>query len=445
MQRKIFFLIGTVLVLALIGTVVWGYQERKEKNTMIQRAENQYQGLFHELSNNMDKLEDELGKTLALNSKEQLSASLLNAWRLCYSAQGNINQLPLQEIPIEDVERFLNHAGTFAYNVSARDLNQNPLNEQEYKILQTLYHQARQIQDKTMHLQSEILKKPYRWMDAEKALIQVKKNSLVDGVRQVNHLAKSYPEMDYGRTVNNAEVNKRQNEAKLKGGKITASQAKEVVRSFLGVGSTEDMSVSRNAGGNYQTYSVQYKGLNGVKKIADVSVIGGHIVWMEATRKVSNRNLSIVEADQKGRQFLDRNRLKNMVAISYSEVGNIMTLTYVKKDEDVYIYPQTIAIKVALDNGEILGYDGDEFLFNQVSLSTKRPTITLDALKRQVNPHLQINKIRLALIYSKEGKEVFCYEVLGSLSRGDQYRLFINAYTGQEEFIEKIKVSSFLR
>jgi spore germination protein len=105
----------------------------------------------------------------------------------------------------------------------------------------------------------------------------------------------------------------------------------------------------------------------------------------------------------------------------------------------VYVYPETVAVKVTMDNGEIIGFDGDEYLFNQSPLPNTKPSITVQQAKSQVNPHFHIQKTRLVVIYSEGGKKVLCYELLGYLEEMDQYRIFINAHTGDEEWIEKIK------
>lgn len=45
---------------------------------------------------------------------------------------------------------------------------------------------------------------------------------------------------------------------------------------------------------------------------------------------------------------------------------------------------------------------------------------------------------RLAIISNELGKEVLCYEFLGTLGK-DTYRIFINANDGKEENVEKLQ------
>jgi spore germination protein len=127
-----------------------------------------------------------------------------------------------------------------------------------------------------------------------------------------------------------------------------------------------------------------------------------------------------------------------MEATSWNETGNIAIFTFVRKSGDVWIYPEAAAVKVALDNGEIMGFQGDEMVFNKVGRPKEKARLTEAQARKQVSPRLKIVKSNRAVIYNPEGIAVFCYEFLGSLD-SEQYRVFINADTGKEEYIERIE------
>ena len=68
MYKRLSAILFPVTAVLLIGALVWGYQENQEKNSILIKAENQYQRAFHDLSYHVDKLHTELGNTLAVNS-----------------------------------------------------------------------------------------------------------------------------------------------------------------------------------------------------------------------------------------------------------------------------------------------------------------------------------------------------------------------------------------
>jgi len=72
----------TVLSLGIVGTGLWGYQEHREKNAILINAENNYQRAFHNLTQQVDVLHDKIGTTLAMNSRQSLSPTLADVWRI---------------------------------------------------------------------------------------------------------------------------------------------------------------------------------------------------------------------------------------------------------------------------------------------------------------------------------------------------------------------------
>lgn len=78
------------LAVAVVGTGVWGYQQKNDKEHLAQAAENMYQRAYHDLSFHIDQIEDELGKTMAMNSQRQLSPALADVWRVTSLAEKKV-------------------------------------------------------------------------------------------------------------------------------------------------------------------------------------------------------------------------------------------------------------------------------------------------------------------------------------------------------------------
>ncbi|PTL22383.1 germination protein YpeB, partial [Shouchella clausii] len=80
-------LLIAALAVAVVGTGVWGYQQKQEKDQLQITANNTYQRAFHDLTYHIDQIEDELGKTLAMNTQRQLTPSLADVWRVTSLAE----------------------------------------------------------------------------------------------------------------------------------------------------------------------------------------------------------------------------------------------------------------------------------------------------------------------------------------------------------------------
>ncbi len=201
-------IIIVLLTIGVVGTGYWGYKEHQEKNAVLIRAENSYQRAFHDLAYEVDLLHDKIGTTLAMNSRASLSPALADVWRLTSEARSDVGQLPLTLMPFNKTEEFLANIGDFSYRAAIRDLEKEPLNDQEYKTLQTLYSNAGNIQDELRKVQHLVLKNNLRWMDVEMALASNRDpadNTIIDGLKTVEKNVTSYSSTNFGPTFTSAQ------------------------------------------------------------------------------------------------------------------------------------------------------------------------------------------------------------------------------------------------
>jgi spore germination protein len=439
LYRKIAAILFPVTLIALVATGVWGYYESQDKDSVLIKAENQYQRAFHELNDHMDQLNAEMGKSLAINSAKQTTTAMTNVWRLTYAAQNDIAQLPMTLMPFHKAEEFLSDLGTFSYKIGVRDLHVEPMSNKEWKSLQALYKHQKEIQSNLHQLQSKVLDKNLRWMDVELALASEDKtmdNTIIDGFHKVNKMVEQYPEADWGPTVNNLKVRQKEKYAHLKGNTISAEEAKQAVAKLMNHPTTKNMSAVLNKKGDYQTYSVRYP-LKSGDVYTDVTRIGGKVVWMIDERPIGKAKLNFDQAEAGANRFLKRIGFPDMSVISYNQADNVLSLNYVHREGDVLVYPQALTVKVALDNGNVVGLQAAEYVFNFHETVKGKPRLTEAAARKFVSPRLKVQKANLAYIYGEDGKEALCYEFLGTLDK-DEYRVFINAQNGNEELVEKI-------
>ena len=83
----------------------------------------------------------------------------------------------------------------------------------------------------------------------------------------------------------------------------------------------------------------------------------------------------------------------------YTKQAGIMTINYACKEDDAIIYPDLIKVKVALDNGEILGIETTGYLNNhEKSNIDKKGIINKEKAKEKINKDIEIEAERLAII-----------------------------------------------
>ncbi|WAA13778.1 germination protein YpeB [Fervidibacillus halotolerans] len=432
-------LIG-LLSVAIIGTGIWGYQEHKEKNAILIHAENNYQRAFHDLTYTIDLLHDKIGTTLAMNSRQSLSPALVDVWRLTSEAHSHVGQLPLTLLPFNKTEEFLSNIGEFSYRAAVRDLEKSPLSDEEYETLKSLYEQSKEIQDELRKVQHAVLSNQLRWMDVEMALATEEENvdnTIIDGFKTVEKKVEGYSEGDLG-TIFTGMNKKEEGFQNLPGKEISKEEALEIAKKYTtNIKDPETKVTESGKGSDYEFYSVSIR--DGKNEIdMDITKKGGYPIWVMNHREVKEQKISLNEAGNRALAFLKERKFENMKMFESYQYDHVGVFTFVTSINNVRIYPEAVKIKVALDDGTIIGFSAEEYLATHNERSIPDPVITEEEAKEQVNPNVKIMESRLAIINNELNEEVLCYEFLGTLGN-DTYRIFINALNQREEKIEKLK------
>lgn len=428
-----------VTAVALVGAAVWGYQEHNEKNSILIKAENSYQRAFHDLTYNIEKLHDELGKSLVVNSRNQVTPTLANVWRLAYEAQQNVGQLPLILMPFNNTEEFLSKVADFAHRVAVRDLSREPLTEKEYKTLKTLYTNSKKIMKQLRHVQTEVLDKHLRWMDVETALASEDKtmdNTIIDGFKLIDKQVQEFDEIDWGVNVQSSNRPERK-PLRVSGKTIGKQEAARIAQSFVGIKSGKVSVDDSGKSADYSAYSVSIQSKGNPIRM-DVTKKGGKVVWLLNERDIKEERLTLKQAEAKARKFLESHGYKNMVPVENDSYQGLAVFTFVHQQNGVRIYPDAVTVKVALDNGDVNGFHAEEYLKNHKTRVLPTVKINNQQARKIVNPNLKIQAHRLALIESKrDGQEILCHEFTVRFENAT-YMIYVNALTGDEEEVVKM-------
>lgn len=431
-------LIG-ILSLGIAGVGFWGYQEHQEKNAVLIQAENNYQRAFHELSYHMDLMHDKIGTALAMNSRKSLSPQLTEIWRLTSQASSNVGQLPLTLMPFNKTEEFLSNIGDFTYRTAVRDLQEKPLSDKEVKTLQNLYEQSGDLKDELRNVQHTVLDENLRWMDVQLALAtqdEQSDNTIVDGFKTVEKKVEGFAEsnVDSALTGTSAEEHEYQN---LTGEKIDKKTASKRGQELLNVKNTDNLTVTESGdGADVPIYSISFQ--NGNKNgYLDITKQGGHPLTLLVNRQVKEQKISLNQGLEKAKEYLDQYKFDNMKLFTSNQFDNVGVYSFLYNQDGVRIYSDAIELKVALDNGDLLGLTARNYFMNHKKRDIPEPELSIDEAKEKVNPDVQINEQYMAVIDNDLGEEVLVYEFLGVLDN-ETYRIFINAKDGTEEKVEKL-------
>jgi spore germination protein len=441
MYQRLSAVLFPILAVALIGTGVWGYQEHQEKNSILIKAENQYQRAFHDLSYYMEQLNTELGKAMAVkSSSEQFQKrELIQVWRMTSQAQNQISQLPLGLLPFNRTEEFLSKIANFTYRASVRDLSKNPLSEEEQKTMQTLYDRSKDLAKDLRTIQAKVLKDKMRWMDVELQLASESKktdNSIIDGFQLVDDEVGGYEELEWGPSVQSLYASR--DMSMLSGKPVSEEEIRKKAADWLGLSQTDGMQVTMNGQGTeYSSISVAVDSKEGNAIQMDYSQNGGHLLWYMNEREVGKKVLTAEQASKKAEQFLKAHEYDETVPVNYDEFNHVSNITFAESKDGTIYYPRKITVKVALDNGEVIGLSAQDYVFEAKPAVLSEPAMTQEEASKLLSGNFQTSAVNKAYIKNDFNDKVLCYSFTGT-ANGGHYRIFLNADTGEEEKVETL-------
>lgn len=428
-----------LLSIAFFAVSIWGYKENEEKNAILIQAENTYQRAFHELSYNLDLLHDKIGVSLAMNSSSQLSPQLVEVWRLTSEAHSNVSQLPLALLPFSKTEEFLSEIGEFTYRTAVRDLDASPLTEEELNTLDELYNQAKEIKEELREVQYLSLKNNLRWMDVQLALATEDEpldNTIIDGFKTVEKKVEGFAD-GYTDSPLFADTREIRDYKQIKGNPIDEATALRRAREIFNAPSNSDLSIYESGeGAETPIYSISYDNDNSFAYM-DIAKLGGNPISLLIERSMEEKELSLNKGLERAEKYLKEFGYENMKVFRSSEYDHIGVYSFAYEENGITVYPDSVEVKVALDNGDVLGLAAQNYLRNHHDREIKEANISSEEAKEAINKNIELQKESLAIIDNDFDEEVLTYEFLGTY-KGETYRIYINAEDGSEEKVERL-------
>lgn len=425
-----------VLAVGLIGVGYWGYKEHEDKSSLLIHAENNYQRSFHELSYHMDMLHDNIGTSLAMNSDGKLSPQFVDIWKLTSQANGNVSELPLSLLPFQKTKKFLADIGDFTYDTAVRNLDDDPLSDDELETLEKLYKQSGELKDELRSVQHQTLEDNLEWMDVEMALASEGDSddtTLIDGFKTVENKADGFGEEYDGSSFGKSTDRQ---PAELEGEWKNKREIEQYTKELFSLNKDTNLHITKSGeGATIPMFSVSYE--DGKDVYMDITQKGAHPVNIMVNRELKDQKLSLNDGLLKAEKYLKSFDYKDMKAIQSQQFDNVGVFTFAYTKDDIRYMPDQVKIKVALDDGEVVAFNGKEYLTNHQERETEEPSLTLDEAKDAINDELHVEESHLAVINNDVDKEVLTYELFGT-KNDETYRVYINAENGDEEKVEKL-------
>ena len=425
-----------LVIVAILGIIL--YQRQREYK---QASENSYNMAFYELVNYVQNVETYLAKSLISTTPEHGAETLTNVWREANLAQAYLSRLPIESQELENTERFLNQVSDYSYSLSRKNIYNESLSQEDLKNLKDLHGYSQDLENTLNQLSEDLNSGRFEWGELTKkgtvAFAQQVDNISKESFNNLEENFHEYSGLIYDGAF--SEHLTKQDKKGLTGEDISEEQATQIAKQFIGEDQIKEISslgLSENA--TIPVYDFSLKNNQDQSANISISQKGGHVVYYNSNREVGVEAISQEEANEKGKQFLTSKGFPNMKETYYLKQEGIVTINYAYSQDGVIMYPDLIKVKVALDNGEVLGIETSGYLNNHEERNLPEIKISKEEAKNTLNKDLQIESEGLAMIPTEWQSEIYCYEFKGKVD-DSEFLVYINCENGREEDILVIK------
>ncbi len=427
------------IVLVVTAVIAcFGIYQYKRSIDFRDQVENGYERAFTELVHYVNNLDTTITKAMVANSPTQLSALAADLWRQAAFAQASLGQLPVAHTELDNTARFLSQVGDYTYSLSKKVARGETLSQNETDQLASLGQYAASLNKTLQNMESEMFAGVLRFGQFEKVgnrLTGEDTKTFDEGMTEVESGFSEYAALIYDGPFSQ-HIQDKESVMTANAPEISSEDAQKKLAEFLGLPDTSAVELTGEGAGRIPTYSFSVKTDNRDREIfSEVTKKGGYVLFVLDNRAPESAELDVPAAALKAREFLESRGILGMHESYYQKEGNTVTINYAYKQGDFVMYTDLIKVKIALDNGEMIGYEAQGYITNHTDQRTL-PNISVSeqAARAKVRKDVTINKINYALIPLENGNSVYCYEFVGTLNEKN-FLVYINVENGNEERI----------
>ncbi len=433
-DRKMFSTVMVIIILlvAVIILAIYTYNKQKEYR---QTSENAYNMAFYELINYIEEVETYLAKSTITSSAEHGAETLTNVWSEANLAGVYLSRLPINNEGLSNAKKFLNQVSDYSYTLAMKSISGEDLSDEELSNLEKMHEYSVNLKNTLNQLATEINDGTIKWgeltSEGKEAFAQQVSNISTDSFGNIESTFDDYTGLIYDGAFSEHMTSPERKG--LTGEDIDENKAKEIVKNFTGATDENITSNGLSENGNINSYNFIIKQNNNTKSIA-ISQKGGHIVYMNYYREIKEEKISPEEAIQNGKNFLTEKGYQDMKETYYLKQDGAIIVNYAYTQDNITVYADLIKLKIALDNGEILGMESAGYLNCHHEREKNNNIIEEEKAREKINPRIEIMSQNLAIIPTEYNTEILCWEFKGKVGE-NEFLVYINAENGKEEDI----------
>jgi len=439
-----FWVVFGVAVFALI----FGAAQYRQAKTLRLQIEAARQRAVFNLISHVENMEGNLAKARGASTSGQQTTFLTACWSHSQAAQESLSQLGLTNIDLSKMQKFIAQVGDYSMVLAQKLARGDVVTQAQWQELQRLEGSVKDLARalSEMGMRAAVTGARFNVLNLEefRLFASPTDETLFRGFSEIDNLIQSVPSPAYDGPFSDRSLAAKP--LANPGPEISADDAKNKGLGFLQSEEAYQSVRVENIDGTIPSFMVTGKRADGSEVSAAVAKQGGAVLWAVDQKARGTPRLDMTSARKASESFLSSKGFQRLVETGWRKPGRnadrivftysaTTSLSNDTKDVQVMIYSDMVKVEVALDTGEIIGFDQTAYLTNHKDRDLRAPTVSIQQAKQTLKPELKVESSpRLTIIPLLPIREILAWEF--RVQHGaDSYLVYINAMTGKEEMV----------
>lgn len=415
-------LIAILAALTLAFGVTAGIRTAQARGLSLQ-INSGYVRAIYEGAELMRGVDSNLRKLTVSGSGAQLQSYLNEISRQAQGAENAITSLPFSGETMQATTKIINQTADFAETLSDRLARGGAVTAGDMDSVETLIAATVSINAGLARMISRLeAGESVSAMDFDVTPVEVE-TSTGEG--------SEYPTLIYDGPFSDASET--ENFRALGSGEVTSEQAQQLLLEYMGADRIDEIRPDGESEIPLPVYEFSLRS-GDVRMSAAVTRQGGKVLYVLLSSQIEQAKLDEAQCVQNAQAFLEKNGYGEMAVSYFYHYQNVMTVNFAAVQDDVLLYPDLVKVQVSMQDGSIVGVECANYLKNHVPRTLSDVQISEEEALARISGALTVENIRLALIPINL-REKLTYEVAARDAYDNQYLVYVDAVTGQEQKI----------
>lgn len=421
-QKKMGIIYFSIFAIIIFLSLIMLKQFKIEK----QYVQDGYNRSMYDFVANVNNVENEILKLKVTGNDTYTLTTLASIFAKANSAKANLDVLPFSVGSTENVSKFLSQVSDFSYSLMRNVINGEGIEEYKEQI-DSIYSKISDLSDVTEEIYNDLNSQNIKWDELAKVGDKkIKTSGAEEEISSANKIGKTFTEYEgiiYDGAFSEHVLSMKPSLLSEK--EISSDECEDKLMKLFDI---ENITLINEQNGKLPLYvfDIKLKNENEIKTVY-VTKQDGIVYQMIANRDVQREVISMDEAKEYAVNYINQLGIYDVKDTYYLKADNMATISFAGVQDGVIIYSDLIKVKVALDNGQILAYEANGYVYNHKERNIT-PLKSIEEARQKLYKDLNIESERLCIIPTDTKDEVLTYEFCGSVD-DKKFLVYINANT----------------